>query len=108
MLEANSSLGYRDVQQILAETAIKVSDPNTNWQTNGANFWNGGGLHYSSDYGYGEVDARAAVRLAETWIKQQTFANHGTGNTQLTRVYGIGERCAETGRYLCSGDRNKR
>lgn len=80
MLEANPDLGYRDVQQILAETSIKVNDTNTVWQTNGANLWNGGGLHYSADYGYGEVDARAAVRLAETWIKQQTFANQLTSN----------------------------
>jgi hypothetical protein len=32
-------------------------------------------LHYSLDYGYGEVDARAAVRLAETWQNQETQAN---------------------------------
>ncbi|MFN9175559.1 MAG: proprotein convertase P-domain-containing protein [Synechocystis sp.] len=32
-------------------------------------------MHISHDYGFGEVDARAAVRLAETWNKQQTYAN---------------------------------
>lgn len=37
------------------------------WQFNGALDWNGGGLHASHDYGYGLVDAAAAVRLAETW-----------------------------------------
>lgn len=37
------------------------------WTFNGANNWNGGGLHFSNDYGFGLVDAKAAVRLAETW-----------------------------------------
>ncbi|WP_321945843.1 putative Ig domain-containing protein [Paraburkholderia sp. J10-1] len=75
MLQANPNLGYRDVQEILALTARKVNDPNTQWTTNGANNWNGGGMHVSNDYGFGEVDARAAVRLAETWMTQSTGAN---------------------------------
>lgn len=75
MLEANPELGYRDVQQILALSARKVADPATFWQDNGGQNWNGGGMHVSHDYGYGEVDARAAVRLAETWSIQQTFHN---------------------------------
>nr|WP_261803737.1 S8 family serine peptidase [Variovorax sp. PAMC26660] len=76
MLEANPALGYRDIQTILAMTATKVSDPNgTDWVTNGAKTWNGGGMHASHDYGFGKVDARAAVRLAETWTEQSTFAN---------------------------------
>ncbi|MGK3118991.1 S8 family serine peptidase [Pseudomonas corrugata] len=75
MLEANPELGYRDVQQILALSARKVADPTTSWQDNGGQNWNGGGMHVSHDYGYGEVDARAAVRLAETWSLQQTFHN---------------------------------
>ncbi len=45
------------------------------WDYNGATNWNGGGLHFSNDYGYGLVDALAAVRLAETWTLQQTSAN---------------------------------
>ena len=38
------------------------------WGWNGADTWNGGGQHFSNDYGYGLVDALAAVRLAETWL----------------------------------------
>ena len=75
MLEANPTLGYRDVQEILAYSASNVNDMNTSWETNGAVNWNGGGLQFSHDYGFGNVDARAAVRLAETWTKQQTFFN---------------------------------
>ena len=75
MLEANPDLGYRDVQEILAYTSRIVDDANTTWHTNSATNWNGGGLHFSHDYGFGNVDALAAVRLAETWGKQQTAYN---------------------------------
>nr|WP_260406828.1 calcium-binding protein [Pseudomonas cichorii] len=99
MLEANPELGYRDVQQILAISARKVADPDTSWQENGSQNWNGGGMHVSHDYGYGEVDARAAVRLAETWNTQQTYGNEfslnqpldsGTLNRAITDGQGAG------------------
>lgn len=32
-------------------------------------------MHASDDYGFGAIDARAAVRLAETWAHQATAAN---------------------------------
>ncbi|CEE92405.1 putative Proprotein convertase 2 (fragment) [Xenorhabdus nematophila str. Anatoliense] len=75
MLEANPNLGYRDVQQILALSARKVNDPSTVWNDNHSHNWNGGGMHASHDYGFGQVDARAAVRLAESWMTQSTAAN---------------------------------
>ncbi|NBX67184.1 MAG: type I secretion C-terminal target domain-containing protein [Proteobacteria bacterium] len=75
MLDANETLGYRDVQEILAYSAKKIDAANTGWQTNGAENFNGGGLHYSHNYGFGMVDAHTAVRLAETWGQGQgTFA----------------------------------
>jgi len=73
MLEANPGLGYRDVQTILASTAVRTPDMVSadgkpwDWQINGAENWNGGGMHASHDYGFGLVDATAAVRLAESW-----------------------------------------
>ncbi|MDX1253070.1 MAG: S8 family serine peptidase, partial [Gammaproteobacteria bacterium] len=76
MLEANPGLGYRDIQEILALTATRVNDPNgTDWVYNGAKNWNGGGMHVSHDYGYGKIDARAAVRLAEVWDRHSTVGN---------------------------------
>ncbi|MFX5522508.1 hypothetical protein ABTD78_24870, partial [Acinetobacter baumannii] len=70
MLEANPHLGYRDIQKILAYSARQVDSVGSAWTTNGAFNWNGGGLHVSHDYGFGAVDALAAVRLAETWTEQ--------------------------------------
>ncbi|WP_152986795.1 hypothetical protein, partial [Pseudovibrio sp. POLY-S9] len=67
-----------DVQEILALSAKQVDDPSTEWSTNGASTWNGGGMHYSHDYGFGLVDAHAAVRLAETWQERSVSANEIT------------------------------
>ncbi|MBD2495351.1 S8 family serine peptidase [Nostoc sp. FACHB-280] len=93
ILEANRNLGYRDIQEILAYSARQNDFYNQGgnyiWQINGANNFNGGGLRVSHDYGFGLVDARAAVRLAETWQKQSVFSNeqslsYSSGNLGLT------------------------
>lgn len=75
MLQANPNLGYRDVQEILALSARRVRDDATQWRENGARNWNGGGMHASHDYGFGAIDARAAVRMAESWTRQTTAEN---------------------------------
>lgn len=83
MLEANASLGWRDVQSILASSARHVGSDHGaglsgseryDWGWNASSTWNGGGMHFSNDYGYGLVDALAAVRLAETWLVTGTTA----------------------------------
>ncbi|MGK9234864.1 S8 family serine peptidase [Inquilinus limosus] len=74
ILEANPDLGWRDVQEILAISA-RQSDPDEAIQVNGAGNWNGGGYTVSHDYGFGTVDALAAVRLAETWGAAHTSHN---------------------------------
>lgn len=87
ILDANPNLGWRDVQDILAYSAVHTGStvgagPSGNelhgWSYNGADNWNGGGLHFSNDYGFGLVDATAAVRLAESWRQQDTNANWRT------------------------------
>jgi Ca2+-binding RTX toxin-like protein len=84
MLQANPGLGWRDVNAILALSARHTGSavgaaPQASeyygWIVNGATTWNGQGLHFSEDYGFGLVDALAAVRLAESWDRQQTSAN---------------------------------
>jgi Ca2+-binding RTX toxin-like protein/subtilisin-like proprotein convertase family protein len=94
MLEANPYLTYRDVQDILALTAIKVNDSSTDWTENKARNWNGGGMHVSHDYGFGEVDALAAVRLAETWGSNNTYITEkkvsGSVNSPATLTDGSG------------------
>jgi len=74
MLEANPDLGYRDVQEILAYSS-RQPDAQVGQQINGADNWNGGGLHFDHQMGFGIVDAHAAVRLAESWQSQSVLDN---------------------------------
>lgn len=104
MLQANPNLGWRDVQTILALSATHTgsrigagqhsAEENNFWQVNRADTWNGGGLHYSNDYGYGMLNAYGAVRMAEAWTlfspTAQTSANEvrfSTGNLTVNGSY---------------------
>ena len=84
MLQANPNLGFRDIQDILAFSSKQTDATNASWHVNGATDWNGGGMHYSEDYGFGLVDATAAVRLAESWRYQKTFADMSTESATHT------------------------
>lgn len=79
MLEANKGLAYRDVQELLAYSARITDSTRASWTTNDADNWNGGGLHTSTDYGFGLVNAHDAVRLAETWTLKSTYATMDVG-----------------------------
>ncbi len=62
MLEADPSLTWRDVQAVLMTTAERNDPTHADWVQNGAGYWIN---HY---YGFGRVDAAAAVTAAETWM----------------------------------------
>ena len=91
MLEADPKLGYRDVQEILAYSASKPAGFAAGARANAAADWNGGGLTYSHDYGFGLVDAHAAVRLAETWQARSTFDNAARLSVSATPKLAIGD-----------------
>jgi kexin len=61
MLQARPDLSWRDVQQILMITARKNDPTSAGWTTNAA------GYHVNHSYGFGLVDARAAVAAARSW-----------------------------------------
>ena len=61
MLEANPDLTWRDVQHILVETAQKNDPTDSEWMQNKA------GYSVNPKYGFGAVDAFAAVEMAKTW-----------------------------------------
>ncbi|WP_269780316.1 S8 family serine peptidase [Methylobacterium sp. Leaf118] len=73
ILGVNPTLGYRDVQEILALSAVSRVDGPT--RANGATSFNGGGLMFDREGGFGRLDAAAAVNLARHWDKQSTAAN---------------------------------
>lgn len=93
LLEANPLLGWRDVQFILANTAVHTGsdigagiagEEENPWMFNAIETWNGGGLHYSQDYGFGQVDAYAAALVAEDLVKVR--AAQKSSNEQTASV----------------------
>jgi subtilisin-like proprotein convertase family protein len=102
MLEANPGLGWRDVKNILAASASQTgSAPGAPaqgferdaWFSNGGGLWNGGGATFSLAYGYGMVDAYAAVRMAEAWhllhAAPQTSANEQSATATMSGTRSI-------------------
>ena len=80
MMEANSNLTWRDVQQILVESARK-NDPNDDgWNTNGA------GLEFNHKYGFGVVDAGHAVDLATNWETLDPEVNLSSGRITVSQT----------------------
>ncbi len=73
VLQANPNLGWRDVRVILAATARKNDPANVEWAVNG------NGFHINPNYGFGVVDANAAVAYAKTY-----GANLGPEKTYIT------------------------
>jgi subtilisin-like proprotein convertase family protein len=100
MVQANPNLGWRDVQNILAASATHTgsaigavtpgTNENSNWFFNDAVNWNGGGMHFSNDYGYGVVNAYNAVRMAEMWSKFQISQTTGNEHNWSTWKWGAG------------------
>ena len=66
--QANPDLTWRDVKLILAETARKNDPANPGWE-DGARMYglSTDSYHFSHEYGFGVVDAAAAVELAKSW-----------------------------------------
>jgi kexin len=64
ILEANPNLGWRDVKSILAQTARKNNPLDFDWSTTGG----ATKYHFNHKYGFGVVDAGAAVAAAQNWV----------------------------------------
>lgn len=66
VLETNPELTWRDVQGLLATTSrmVLANDP---YQKDSSLVKNAAGLSHSNLYGFGIVDAQAAVEAAKTW-----------------------------------------
>ncbi len=93
MFEANPNLGWRDVREVLATSAALTGSgigrasgfEVEGFTSQGSGTWNGGGHAISRDYGYGRVDAFAAVRMAEVW-QLWTAVPKTSGNEQHVHV----------------------
>ncbi|MBB4286453.1 proprotein convertase P-domain-containing protein [Roseospira goensis] len=79
MLAEAPELGYRDVQTILAATAQP-----TGGSANAADTFNGGGLTFDPNIGFGVLDHAAAVRLADAWQGSATAGTLQHGRAAIT------------------------
>jgi subtilisin-like proprotein convertase family protein len=68
----NKSLSVRDVKHILALTAVKIDSLDSSWITNHATPTS---YKFSNKYGFGLVDANAAVNMAKTYSLSLGTAN---------------------------------
>ena len=72
--EANSALTWRDVKLILAASARKVDSDNTGWEQGAFKYGSTTDRYnFNHEYGFGMVDAKAAVDLAENWTNLPQF-----------------------------------
>ena len=68
--EANNALTWRDVKLILAASTRKNDPDNTGWEQGALKFGSTTDhYNYNDEYGFGMVDAKAAVDLAPGWTK---------------------------------------
>ena len=70
MRSANPDLTWRDLKLILAASARKNDAGNPGWEDGARKYGSGSAAdpyHFNHEYGFGMVDARAAVDLAKTW-----------------------------------------
>ena len=74
MLEARPELGWRDVQHVLARTAVHNDAIHQSWMRNAAGLW------VSHSYGFGVVNASAAVERARVW---ELLPNKNASETSL-------------------------
>ncbi|HIK90788.1 MAG TPA: hypothetical protein EYG03_02185, partial [Planctomycetes bacterium] len=77
MLEANPNLTYRDVQDILVHTSERVDASDPDWVQNGAGLW------VNHNFGFGGIDATAAVTAA---VSHALLGTERTGSTGVQAV----------------------
>ena len=69
MRQANKNLSWRDVKVILADSAVKTDSDDKSWGQSGMKYRSFSDRYYfNHQYGFGLVDAKAAVDLAEEWV----------------------------------------
>ncbi|WP_420443644.1 cadherin domain-containing protein [Candidatus Poriferisodalis sp.] len=67
--DVDSTLSWRDVKLILAASARTNDDTDTGWETGASKYGTTGTYSFNHQYGFGVVDASAAVGLAGSWAK---------------------------------------
>jgi len=80
ILQANPDLDVRGVKHVLAETSRVVDAGHSLWQTNGA------GYSFNPYYGFGLVDATAAVNYAAAYTAPDDEISFGSGQVAVDQA----------------------
>ena len=87
--EANPSLTWRDLKLVLAESARKNDPTNPGWE-DGARMYglasDADRYHFNHEYGFGVVDAAAAVDLARSWTNLPPLQEAGIQSARIDRL----------------------
>ena len=83
---ANNDLTWRDVKLILAASARKNDASNSGWEVGASKYGATGNYNFNHEYGFGVVDAHAAVNLAQSWTNVPDFRETSatSGNIDLS------------------------
>ena len=91
MRSANDTLGWRDVKLILAGSARKNDAGDAGWETGAAKYESASeNYEFNHSYGFGVVDAAAAVELVEDWtnVPEMTSQTVASSHEPVTVVLG--------------------
>ena len=81
---ANTSLTWRDVKLILAASARKNDPENSGWETGVFRYGSETERYsYNPEYGFGVVNAKAAVDLAESWTNLPAMKSVSAGSGEM-------------------------
>ncbi len=81
LLSKYPTLSWRDVREIIAESAVKNHSTDSGWTTNGAN------LNINHKYGFGAINANAAILKAASWTPISSSKTYDTyENSSITNT----------------------
>lgn len=75
IIQKNNNLSWRDVQGVIITSSSKVAPHDPDWKLNG------GGLYVNHKFGYGLINATAAVNAAQNWVNLPPYI-HSTAHIQ--------------------------
>ena len=101
--QANPALTWRDLKLILAASARKNDPANHGWEDGAVKYGSGSETdvyHFNHEYGFGMVNAAAAVELAKGWKNvpplESTTAESGSTVTRIPDAPASGRPTTET------------
>ena len=89
MRSANPELTWRDLKLILAASALKTDADSSGWAEGGRRYRSASDAdryQFNHEYGFGLVDAGAAVALAEGWTNAPPLQAHWVGSGELSEL----------------------